>query len=311
MDDPPQFGFGRLVPKVAAFFQSSLHSWIPRVFWYVESPNPVSESTALWIETMIDTHAHLAHPQLAEKIEDYLRLAQQAGVTGILCIGTTAEDSQKCIELAESHSLIRAAVGIHPNNCHQATEQDWQLVLAMAKQPQVVAVGETGLDRYWDDCPWEIQLHFLRRHIQLARETDLPIVVHTRDCVDEAIDILSDEYVQGPFSAVMHSFTGSIQAAQRCLSLGFYISFAGMLTFKNSDEIRMVARHIPLDRILIETDSPYLAPHPFRGKKPNHPALLQHTLECLADQVDISPEELGRLEASNALRLFKRWGEAI
>jgi TatD DNase family protein len=257
--------------------------------------------------TLIDTHAHLAYPQLSDGIDHYLQLAQTAGVSGILCVATTAADSRKCTELAEQHPMIRAAVGIHPNNCHEATDDDWQSIQRLAKHPRVVALGETGLDRYWDDCPWETQLDYLRRHIHLARETDLPIVIHTRDCVDEAVEILIAEYAVGPFAAVMHSFTGSLEAAERCLSIGFYISFAGMLTFKNSEEIRSVARRIPLDRLLVETDSPYLTPHPFRGQRPNHPALVRHTLDCLAEQTQQSPADLSRIVTENSLRLFHRW----
>ena len=256
---------------------------------------------------MIDTHAHLASAQLLNDVERYVTLAEEAGVRGILCVGTTAEDSAKCIEIASRFSSVRAAVGIHPNNCHEAAEGDWKLIEAMARDPRVVAIGETGLDRYWKDCPWETQLHYLSLHIQLARELDLPIVIHTRDCVDEAIDWLEAQYKSQPFSAVMHSFTGSVSAARRCLDIGFYISFAGMVTFKNGEDIRQVAADVPLDRLLVETDSPYLTPHPFRGQKPNHPALVQHTLECISSLRGLSPQELSAIEADNAKRLFRKW----
>jgi TatD DNase family protein len=256
---------------------------------------------------LIDTHAHLASPQLSENLEHYLILARQAGVSGALCVATTAQDSVKCIELAESQSMLRASVGIHPNYCHEASEADWRLVQELARHPKVIAIGETGLDRYWDDCPWETQLDYLLRHIQLSRETDRPIIVHTRDCVDEAVEILVTEHSRAPYSAVMHSFTGSTEAAQRCLDVGFYISFAGMVTFKNSEDLRQVAKRIPQDRILVETDSPYLTPHPFRGQRPNHPALVRHTLECLANELGLAPEKLSTIVTENTMRLFKHW----
>ena len=259
---------------------------------------------------MIDTHAHLASPQLYQNIDHYLQLAEQAGVCGILCVGTTAEDSARCVELAERHPQLRAAVGIHPNYCHQASDSDWRRIEELALHPRVVAIGETGLDLYWDDCPWPVQVNFLHRHVDLARKLDLPIVVHTRDCIDQAVTILTEFHQVQPFSAVMHSFTGTGLQASALLRLGFYISMAGMLTFKNNQAIREVALTIPLDRILVETDCPYLTPHPFRGQKPNHPALARYTLECLAELYGISFEDMAATESANALRLFSHWSKS-
>ena len=256
---------------------------------------------------MIDTHAHLANNQLFENIDDYLQKAEQAGVQGIVCVGTTAEDSAKCVELAEHYSMIRAAVGIHPNNAHQASLTDWDSIQELSKHPKVVAIGETGLDRYWDDCPWETQLEWLERQVDLARLSKLPVVIHTRDCIDEAIDWLSAQYANQPFQAVMHSFTGSETQAERCLSIGFYISFAGMVTFKNAADIQRMAAKIPQDRILIETDSPYLTPHPFRGQRPNHPALVRNTLECISALRSTDAATMSQVVAENAKRLFSGW----
>lgn len=256
---------------------------------------------------MIDTHAHLANHQLSDNIEEYLQKAEQAGVQGIVCVGTTAADSAKCIELAERFSMIRAAVGIHPNNAHEASSDDWLKVQVLSMHPKVVAIGETGLDRYWDDCPWETQLEWLERQVDLARTRQLPVVIHTRDCIDEAIDWLAAQYAKQPFQAVMHSFTGNEAQAQRCLSIGFYISFAGMVTFKNAPDIQRVASQVPQDRILVETDSPYLTPHPFRGQKPNHPALVRHTLECIASLRSVEAATMSQIVAENAKRLFANW----
>lgn len=259
---------------------------------------------------MIDTHAHLASESLHSSVEHYLDLAKQAGVRGILSVGTTAQDSAVCIELAQTYQLVRAAVGIHPNYCHLATPEDWSTIERLAHASHVVAIGETGLDRYWDDCPWETQLDYLSRHICLARKMNLPIVVHTRDCVDEAVRWLTEQFQEAPFQAVMHSFTGGQQAAEQCVEIGFYISFAGMITFKNAEAIRASAKTIPLERLLVETDSPYLTPHPYRGKRPNHPALIRHTLECLAEIRGLTADELADVVYQNSKRLFSKW-EAV
>jgi TatD DNase family protein len=254
---------------------------------------------------LVDTHAHLAHKQFSLEIDRYLGLAQQAGLIGIICIGTNATDSALCVELAERYPLLRASVGIHPNNCAQAEAGDWESVVALAGKSGVVAIGETGLDRYWDDSPWDLQVEYLHRHIQLSRQTNLPLVIHTRDCIDEAIDLLEAQMAQGLFAGVMHSFTGNLKQVQRCLELSLYISLAGMVTFKNAADLQAVAKEIPLDRLMVETDSPYLTPHPHRGHKPNHPAMVAHTLNCLAGLRGMPPDTLANITTANANRLFR------
>jgi TatD DNase family protein len=256
---------------------------------------------------LIDTHAHLTHPSLLERIDDFLMQAREVGLVGILTVGTTLEDSEGCVALAKRFDWVRAAVGLHPNNCCQSEPEDWQRIIDLCSNPEVVAIGETGLDRYWDDCPWETQVDYFRRHIRLSRETGLPIVIHTRDCAEETLEILQREAEGRSLQGVMHSFTGSIQVAQGCLELGLYISFAGMATFKNAAEIRQVAARIPRDRILIETDSPYLTPHPFRGQRPNHPALVKYTCASLAELRQVEPVELAVQTTENARRLFHCW----
>ncbi|MBX3421231.1 MAG: TatD family hydrolase [Pirellulaceae bacterium] len=258
---------------------------------------------------IIDTHAHLTNPQLMRDIDGYLQQAHQAQVQGILCVGTTLEDSRRCVDLARNYQQLRAAVGIHPNNCHQAESGDWRMIVELCGDPRVVALGETGLDRYWDDCPWEVQLDYFGRHIELSRQTGLPLVIHTRDCGDEALQILREAAQHGSFTGVMHSFSGSWEVAKGCLELGLYISFAGMITFKNAGPLGQVARQIPDDRILVETDSPYLTPHPYRGQRPNHPALVTHTLLSLAELRGVSPALLAEQTTGNAHRLFNRWSK--
>lgn len=256
---------------------------------------------------LIDTHAHLTDKNFHETLDDYLRQARELGVGAVLTVGTTLEDSQRAVELAHCHPEIRAAVGIHPNNCCQAADGDWAAIETLCKQPRVAALGETGLDKYWDDCPWEVQVDYFRKHWALSRETNLPVVVHTRECAQETLEILQEESQLGPLRGVMHSFTGPMSVAEGCLALGLYISFAGMVTFKNGQEIRDIAAAIPSDRILVETDSPYLTPHPLRGKRPNHPGLVSHTLRAVAEVRGVTAQELTRQTTENAQRLFGDW----
>lgn len=256
---------------------------------------------------VIDTHAHLTDPKLAAELDRFLAEAAAVQVAAILTVGTTVESSRLGLEIAHKYPAVRAAVGIHPNNCCQAAAGDWETIEELCRQPRVAALGETGLDRYWDDCPWDVQVDYFRRHLALSRETTLPVVIHTRDCAEETAQILQDEAHKGPLRGVMHSFTGPAAVAEQCLELGLYISFAGMVTFKNAAEIREMAAAIPEDRILVETDSPYLTPQPFRGQRPNHPALVIHTLRQLAEVRGVSPQVLAEQTTANAQRLFGCW----
>ena len=255
---------------------------------------------------IIDTHAHLSDDAFRQ-LDSFLEAARSAGVGAVLTVATSAEDSQACLRLAERYPAIRAAVGIHPNYCCQAAEHDWETVVRLSGLPGVAALGETGLDRYWDDCPWETQVDFFRRHLELSRATQLPVVIHTRECAEETLDILREEARAGQLRGVMHSFTGSWEVAAGCLELGLYISFAGMVTFKNADDLREVARRVPSDRILVETDSPYLTPHPLRGQRPNHPALIVHTARRLAEIRELSESDFNQQTTQNAQRLFGPW----
>ncbi len=256
---------------------------------------------------IIDTHAHLTDEALSRDLDRHLAAASAAGVAGILAVGTTLESSRASLALAEQHAQIRAAVGIHPNYCCAAAAGDWSEIQALCQHPRVAALGETGLDRYWDDCPWPVQTDYFRRHLELSRECSLPVVIHTRECAEETLELLRDEARFGQLRGVMHSFTGSLAVAEGCVELGLYISFAGMLTFKNGAAIRQVAQALPEDRILVETDCPYLTPEPMRGKRPNHPALVAHTLRVMAEVRGISVDRCAQLTTANAQRLFGSW----
>ena len=253
---------------------------------------------------LFDTHAHLDDEQLFPILPDVLSEASESGLIGITAIGTTLETSQRCLAMAQEHAMVHAAVGIHPNECHQADETQWASICQMAAHPAVVAIGETGLDRYWDFCPIETQRIWFARHIELSFETSKPLVIHMRDCEADVLDMLEEHQREKRIIGIMHSFTGTWETAARCLDWGMYISFAGMVTFKKMDELRAVARQVPDDRILIETDSPYLSPHPHRGVRPNQPAMVSHTAACLAEVRGVSVTTFSEQTTANARRVF-------
>ncbi len=253
---------------------------------------------------LIDTHAHLDQTDFDIDRPLVIERAQAAGVEAILAIGVTADSSAAVVQIAAEYPFVYAAVGIHPNYCAEAAPDDWDRVVALASQPRIVALGETGLDRYRDHAPLPLQQEYFARHLQLSQQRGLPFIVHTRDSQTEVLTMLREARRRGPLTGVMHSFTGDASAAAECLELGLYISFAGMVTFKKSDDLRAVAATIPADRILIETDSPYLSPHPLRGKR-NEPANVRLTAECLAAVRGQSTDDFAAQTTANARRLFR------
>jgi len=253
---------------------------------------------------LVDTHAHLDDKRLRADLEGVLDRAFRAGVMQIIAIGTTAATSAGVIELAQAHSGIFAAIGIHPNDAAEASHQDWRLIVDLIAQPGVVAIGETGLDRYWDRTPFEQQREWFDRHLSLAQENDLPVVIHCRDCQRDIIEQLRE--LRRPVQGVMHAFTGTWDDAEAFLDLGLHLSFAGMVTFTNKglDSLREVAARVPLDRLLVETDSPYLSPHPVRGQT-NEPARVNLTALKLAEIRSLSPGEIAQVSTANARKLFR------
>jgi TatD DNase family protein len=251
-----------------------------------------------------DTHAHLDDEAFNANRSEIVRRAHEAGVTAILAVGVTASSSEQCIALAEQFDGVYAAVGIQPNYCAQTGEGDWDRITQIALHPRVAAIGETGLDRYWDYTPFDVQQDYFDRHLRLSQALDKAFIVHMRDCGDDIVTMLEAARSRGPLRGVMHSFTGDEALARRCLDLGLYISFAGMVTFKKSEDLRHVAAVIPADRILIETDSPYLSPDPLRGKHPNEPARLVHTAACIAKVRGVRIDEFGWQTSANARKLF-------
>jgi len=196
-------------------------------------------------------------------------------------------------------------VGIQPNYVAEAKANDWQEVEQLATAPGVVAIGETGLDRYWDDSPFDLQQDYFDRHMRLAEKHKLPFVVHMRECDEDILVMLREANKRGTLNGIMHSFTGSTEMAAECVAMGMHISFAGMVTFKKSQDLRDCAASVPLDRLLVETDCPYLSPEPLRGKRPNEPARVKHTAECIAKERGIPLKELAAATTANACRIFK------
>jgi TatD DNase family protein len=253
---------------------------------------------------LVDTHAHLDDNRLHADIKAVLNRAQEAGVGQVISMGTTAATSATAVELAQVHRGVFAAVGIHPNDAADVGRHDWPHIAELVKSLGVVAVGETGLDRYWNRTPFLEQQEWFDRHLALAHERDLPVVIHSRDCQADIIQQL--ERQNRPIAGVMHAFTGTWDDAQAYLELGLHLSFAGTVTFTNKslDSLRAVAARVPEDRLLVETDSPYLSPHPCRGKM-NEPARVVLTATRLAEVRGLSFADLTRITTLNARSLFR------
>jgi TatD DNase family protein len=252
-----------------------------------------------------DTHAHLDDEQFDTTRDEVVQRALDAGVSAIVTVGTTAASSEICVGLTRSYPSLFASVGIQPNYASQAAAGDWDRIVRLVEEPFVVALGETGLDRYWDFAPFAVQQDYFDRHLRLAQARDLPVVIHMRDCAGDVLAMLREARQRGPLRGVMHSFTGDVETARQCVEIGLHVSFAGMVTFKKSQALRDVARTIPGDRILIETDSPYLSPEPKRGRQPNEPAWVVHTAACLADVLGMELSPFAGLTMANAAGLFR------
>jgi TatD DNase family protein len=253
---------------------------------------------------LFDTHTHLDDEAFDADRAEVLARARQQGVERVITVGTTRAASQKCVALAAQFDGLYAAVGIQPNYVTEAAPGDWQQVVDLVDRPRVVALGETGLDRYWDHAPFELQQDYFDRHLRLAQQRDLPFIVHMRDCGDDIAAMLGEARRRGPLRGVMHSFTGDEPLCQECVALGLHISFAGMVTYKKSHALREVAATVPADRLLIETDCPYLSPEPVRKCRPNEPANVRHTAQCLAEVRGVTLAELSLLTTRNAGVLF-------
>jgi TatD DNase family protein len=254
---------------------------------------------------LIDTHSHLFDDRFRKDLPAVLERAAAAGVERVVCLGIDRESSLESVTIANRFPLVVAAVGIQPNSAAEAKPGDWAEVVRLAEtEPRVVAIGETGLDRYWDRTPFALQEEHFARHIELARRLGKPFVIHCRDAEADVVKVLRAEFDRhGSVRAVMHSFTGDLDTAKACLEMGLYISFAGMVTYPTAQNLRDVAREVPLDRLLVETDCPYLAPQPVRGKR-NEPAYVAHTAALLAEVKGVTAAELQEHTTRNARALF-------
>ncbi|HSS19311.1 MAG TPA: TatD family hydrolase [Pyrinomonadaceae bacterium] len=255
----------------------------------------------------VDSHAHIDGPEFDADRDEVIQRAREAGVTAILNVVSgepLAAAAERAIRLAEKHPDIFAAIGVHPHDARLFdTTVAEELISLQSQTSRVIAWGEIGLDFHYDNSPREVQLSAFRRQLQIARSLKLPVIIHTREAETETIDCLKTEWSGSGLRGVMHCFSGSLALAQQVLELDFFISFSGIVTFKKAEELRAVARAVPLDRLLIETDCPFLAPIPFRGKR-NEPAHVLEVARCLADLHGATLEEMGRITRDNFYALF-------
>jgi len=254
---------------------------------------------------LIDSHCHLEYDSFAAEGEAVIERARAAGVGGCVSIGTRLSTFPKTLAVAERYDRVWCSVGVHPHDAALEPLADAALLLLHTAHPKVVGIGETGLDYYYDRSPRDIQAAVFRAHIAASRETGLPLIVHTRDAEDDTIAILEEETAKGAFPGVLHCFSGTAKLAAAGLRLGFYVSASGIIAFKNSGALREVFRDVPLERLLVETDSPYLAPPPHRGKR-NEPAFVVHTAAVLAGVKGVSAEEIACITTENFFRLFAK-----
>jgi len=253
--------------------------------------------------SFVDSHCHLNYKGLAEQQQDVLMRARGAGVSKMLTIATRESEWDDVISIAEREPDVWATVGIHPHEADSHPDVDTARLVDRAQHPRVVGIGETGLDYYYDHSDRQRQQASFRSHIAAAREMSLPLIVHTRDAEDDTGAILRDEMEKGAFPGVIHCFTASSAFAETALELGFYISISGIVTFKNAKDLKEVARQVPLDRLLVETDSPYLAPVPYRGKT-NQPGWVKHVAEEVARLQNRSFADVAAATTQNFFKLF-------
>ncbi len=254
---------------------------------------------------LIDSHCHLDFPDFAAERDAVVERARAAGVTRMISISTRIEKFGEIAALAEAYPEVFCTVGEHPENVHEAPDSDLDRLVALAAHPKCVGIGEAGLDYHHDSAPRAAAKRVFRTHIEAARRTGLPLVIHSRDADRDMAEILADEMGKGPFKAVLHCFTSSLELAEAGLALGLSISFSGIVTFKNSHALRDIARIVPMDRLLVETDAPFLAPVPHRGKR-NEPAFVAATAAVLAEVKGVPVAELAARTSANALKLFDR-----
>ncbi|WP_239256363.1 TatD family hydrolase [Listeria ilorinensis] len=251
---------------------------------------------------LFDTHVHLNDEAFEEDLEAVITRAKENDVSRMAVVGFNKKTIDRALELAEQYSFIYLIVGWHPTDAIDFTDADLEWLRQLSEHPKVVALGEMGLDYHWDTSPKEVQFEVFRKQIRLAREVKLPIVIHNREATEDVVRILEEEHAE-EVGGIMHCFGETVEVMERCLALNFHISFGGTVTFKNAKLPKIAAEAIPIDRMLIETDAPYLAPHPNRGKR-NEPAYVKLVAEKIAELKEMKYEEIARYTMDNANKLF-------
>ena len=254
---------------------------------------------------LVDSHCHLDFPELAGRLPDVLAAAARGGVGRLVTISTHVRRHETYRALAEAHEAVFFTVGTHPHNAGAEPDIGVDEIVGLSGHPRCVAIGEAGLDYFYDHSPRDVQQRVFRTHIAAARTSGLPLVIHARDADQDMIAILRDEMRTGRYNAVLHCFSSGAELARVGVELGFYVSFSGILTFRKSEEIRRIAAAVPRERLLVETDAPYLAPEPFRGRT-NEPAHVVHTARVLADVIGVAEDEVARITTENFYRLFPK-----
>jgi TatD DNase family protein len=254
---------------------------------------------------LVDSHCHLDFPDFASELDAVVARAGDAGLMRLVTISTRVRRFAGVLAIAERFPNVFCSVGTHPHHAHEELDVTLDDLIAHAQHPKVVAIGEAGLDYHYDNSPRDAQEQGFRTHIAAARATGLPVVIHAREADDDVARILEEEAGKGAFPLVLHCFTGGPDLARRAVALGGYVSFSGILTFKNSSALRAIATELPPDRILVETDAPYLAPNPFRGKR-NEPSYVVETAKILAETRGVSFAEIARQTSDNFFRLFSK-----
>src|SRR3954467_5954145 len=254
---------------------------------------------------LIDSHCHLDFPDFAAELDEVVGRATALGVARLVTISTRVKRHKELIDIVERFPSVYCSVGTHPHHAQEEPDIGTKQLVAHTRHPKVVAIGEAGLDYHYDNSPRDLQEKSFRAHIAAARETGLPLVIHAREADDDVAKILTEETAKGAFPAVLHCFTGGRDLAFTGIELGLHVSFTGILTYKKTDELRAIARDLPADRILVETDAPYLAPGKFRGKR-CEPAYVTETARVLAETRGVPPDEIARHTTENFFRLFSK-----
>jgi TatD DNase family protein len=259
---------------------------------------------------LVDSHCHLDFADFAGELDAVVARARAAGVGLMVTISTRLDSFPAVLAIAERFDDVFCSVGVHPHEAAREPAADAERLIALARHPKVVGIGETGLDYYYERSPREAQARSFRAHIAAARATGLPLIVHARDADDDIAAILAEEMAKGPYCGLLHCFSSSRRLAERAVALGLYVSLSGILTFKNAEDLRATARALPLERLLVETDAPYLAPVPTRGKR-NEPAFVAHTAAALARLKGLAVEEVARATTANFRALFAKAAAAV